>query len=94
MEMNSCATVAGAGPKNIGVTTTAGSGAVAEQQFVPADVKDSDAREQQLCAFLCVGCRQIPDGASKEPINRMDTAARWKSLFNMLRGYHNSRYFR
>jgi hypothetical protein len=78
-EMNSCATVIGAEPGRLVATTTAGSGALAVQQFVRTDWLDLDACEQQLCAALSVGCRQVPNGASNEPIKTMATAApaRW-----------------
>ena len=83
-EMNSCATVIGAEPGRLVATTTAGSGAVAVQQFVRTDWLDLDACEQQLCAAFCAGCRQVPNGASNEPIKTMATAARWKTPLNML----------
>ena len=76
-EMNSFATAIGAEPGRFGATTTAGSGALAVQQFVRTDWLDLDACEQQLCAALSVGCRQVPNGASNEPIKTMATAARW-----------------
>jgi hypothetical protein len=76
-ETNARATVIGATPESLGVTTTAGNGALAVQQFVRTDWLDLDGCEQQLCAALCVGCRQIPIGASIVPINTMATAARW-----------------
>jgi hypothetical protein len=47
-EMNSCATVIGAEPGRLVATTTAGSGALAVQQFVRTDWLDLDACEQQL----------------------------------------------
>ena len=53
------ATVIGAEPGRLVATTTAGSGALAVQQFVPTDWLDLEACEQQLCAVLCVGCRQV-----------------------------------
>src|ERR1035438_7992212 len=76
-EMNSCATLIGAELGRLGATTTAGSGALAVQQFVRTDWLDFDVCEQQLCAALCVVCRQVPNGASNEPIKTMATAARW-----------------
>jgi len=81
-------TVNGAEPGRFGATTTAGSGALAVQQFVRTESWDPDVCEQQLCAVLCAGCRQIPDGASNEPINRMATAARWKTPCNIESAYH------
>ena len=75
--MNSCATLIGAEPGRLGATTTAGSGALAVQQFVRTNWLDLEACEQQLCAALSVGCRQVPNGASNEPIKTMATAARW-----------------
>ena len=47
-EMNSFATAIGAEPGRFGATTTAGSGALAVQQFVRTDCWDLDARAQQL----------------------------------------------
>src|SRR5271157_5761338 len=82
-ETNTRTTVNGAEPGRFGATTTAGSGALAEQQFVRTDWWDLHAREQQLCVALCIGCRQIPEGASNAPINRMATAARWKTPRNI-----------
>jgi hypothetical protein len=87
-EMNARTTINGAEPGRFGATTTAGSGALAVQQFVRADWWDLDVCEQQLCAALRIGCRQIPDGASNEPINRMATAARWKTPCNIESAYH------
>jgi len=92
--MNSRATLIGAEPGRLVATTTAGSGALAVQQFVRTDWWDLDAREQQLCAAFCAGCRQVPNGASNEPIKTMATAARWKTTLNMASGYHDSRFLR
>jgi hypothetical protein len=93
-EMNARTTVNGAEPGRFGAMTTAGSGALAVQQFVRTDWWDLDVREQQQSVALCIGCRQIPDGASNEPINRMATAARWKTPRNMDTGYHKFRILR
>jgi hypothetical protein len=93
-EMNALITVNGAEPGRFGATTTAGSGALAKQQFVRTDWLDLDVREQQLCAVLCAGCRQIQEGVSNVPINRMATAARWKTPRNMDTGYHEFRILR
>lgn len=68
---------------------TAGSGALAVQQFVPTDWWDLDARKQQLCAALCAGCRQIPDGTRNETIKTMATTVLWKTPFRMTGVYHN-----
>jgi hypothetical protein len=87
-ETNTRTTVKEAEPGRFGATTTAGSGALAVQQFVRTDWWDLDACEQQLCAVLCAGCRQIPDGASNEPINKMDTVARWKTPCDIKSAYH------
>jgi hypothetical protein len=76
-EMNSRATVIGAEAGRLAATTTAGNGALAVQQFVWTNWLDLDACKQQLCAVLCAGWRQIPNGASNEPIKTMATAARW-----------------
>jgi hypothetical protein len=93
-ETNARTTVIGAEPGRFGATTMAGNGALAVQQFVRTDWWDLEACKQQLCAALCAGCRHIPDGASNEPINRMATAARWKTPRNMDTGYHDSRHLR
>jgi hypothetical protein len=87
-EMNSRATAIGAEPGRFGVTTAAGSGALAVQQFTPKDWWNFLACEQQLCALFCDRCRQFPDGASNAPINTMATAARWKTPLNMDSDYH------
>jgi hypothetical protein len=87
-EMNARTTVNGVEPGRFGATTTAGSGALAVQQFVRTDWWDLEACEQQLCAALCIGCKQIPEGASNAPINRMATAARWKTPRNIDSAYH------
>ena len=58
------------------------------QQFFLTDWWGFDACKQQLCAALCAGCRQIPDGASNEPIKTMAKAARWKTPFRMTGVYH------
>jgi hypothetical protein len=92
--MNSCTTVIGAGPGRFGATTTAGSGTLAMQQFVRRDCCDLDVCKQQLCAVLCAGCRQIPNGVSKEPIRTMATAARRKTPLNMVSVYHGSYFVR
>jgi hypothetical protein len=86
---NARATVIGAEPGRLGATMAAGSGALAEQQFVPTDWWDLHVCEQQLCADLCVGCRQTPNGASNKPIKTMARAARWKTPFRMNGFYHN-----
>jgi hypothetical protein len=90
-EMNSCAKVIGAETGRLGATTTAGSDALATQQFDWAVLRDSDACEQQLCAPMCVRCMQVPNGASNAPINTMATAARWKTPLNMVSAYHENR---
>jgi hypothetical protein len=87
-EMNARTAVNGAEPGRFGATTTACSGALAVQQFVRTDWWDLDVRAQQLCVALCVGCRQIPEGASNAPINKMATAARWKTPRNIDTAYH------
>jgi hypothetical protein len=48
-------TVNGAEPGRFGATTTAGSGALAVQQFARTDWWDLDACKQQLCEALCAG---------------------------------------
>jgi len=89
-ETNSWAMATGAEPGRFGATTIAGSGVLVVQQFVLAELLDSDLCEQHLCPALCVRCRQVPNGASKVPINRMATAARWKTPVNMNLEYHVS----
>jgi len=88
IEMNARTTVNGAESGRFGATTTAGSGALAVQQFFRTDWWDLDACAQQLCVALCIGCRQIPEGASNAPINKMATAARWKTPRNIDTSYH------
>ena len=90
MEMKSCVTVIGAEPGRLVATRTAVSGARAMQQFGWAILRDSDACEQQLCAALCVCCRQFPKGASNDPIKTMAITARWKTPLNMATGYHEN----
>ena len=87
-EMNSCAMVIGAEPGRLVATTRAGSGALAMQQFVRTDWLDLDVCEQQLCADFCAGCRQIPNGASNEPIKTMATAARRNPPLSIGEVYH------
>jgi hypothetical protein len=87
-ETNTRTTVNGAEPGRFGATTTAGSGALAVQQVVRTVWWELEACEQQLCATLCIGCRQIPEGASNAPINMMVTAARWKTPRNIDSAYH------
>jgi hypothetical protein len=87
-ETNARTTVNGSGPGRFGATTTAGSGVLAVQQFVRTDWLDLDVCEQQLCAVLCVRCKQFPNGASNEPIKTMDTVARWKTPCNIESAYH------
>ena len=87
-ETNARTTVNGAELGRLGTKTTAGGGALAVQQFVRTDWWDLEACEQQLCAALCAGCRQVPYGASNEPIKTMATAARWKTPRNIDSAYH------
>jgi hypothetical protein len=78
------ATVTAAETGGFGATTTAGRGARAVQQSLCNVLWPLEAAAQQLCAIFCAGCRQIPSGASIAPINRVATAARWKTPLNML----------
>jgi len=87
-EMSSCATRIGAESGRPGATTTACSEAPTVQQLVCAAMLDPDAGAQQLCAVLCAVCRQIPNGASNEPIKKMANAARWKALLRITGVYH------
>jgi hypothetical protein len=91
-ETNARTTVTGAEPGRLVATMTAGSGALAVQQFVRTDWLDLDACEQQPCAALCAGCKQVPNGASNEPIKTMATAARWKTPLNMSSAYHRNQF--
>jgi hypothetical protein len=90
--MNSRATVIGAEPGRLGATATAGSGALAVQQFVWTNWLDLDACEQQLCAAFRAGWRQFPNGASNEPIKTIATAARWKTPLNIISEYHRIQF--
>jgi hypothetical protein len=90
-ETISCAIVNDAVLGRLGATTTAGKGALVLQQLVRAVLPGVDAGAQQLCAALCVRCRQVPNGASRLPINRMAIAARWKLPFSMALAYHSIR---
>jgi hypothetical protein len=54
-ETNARTTVSGVEPGRFGATTTAGSGALAVQQFARTDWWDLDACKQQLCEALCAG---------------------------------------
>jgi hypothetical protein len=76
---NARATVIDDEPGRFGAITTAGSGALAAQQFVRRDCWDLDACEQQLCAALCAGSKQAPNGASNAPIKRMAKTPRCKT---------------
>lgn len=91
---NSRATVIGAGAERAVARTTAGRGARAVQQFACAALSGAVAGVQQLCADLCVCCRQVPSGASIVPINRMATAARWRTPVNMVSAYHRIHFLR
>jgi hypothetical protein len=88
------ATAHGGEAGRVGATTTAGRGARAAQQFAFAVFSGAVAGAQQLCAVLWVRCRQVPSGASIVPINRMATAARWKTPFNMVPAYHKIQFLR
>ena len=85
---NSRATAIGAGAGRVCAMTTADMGVRTVQQFACAVLSGAVAGAQQLCADLWVRCRQVPSGASIVPINRMATAARWKTPCNMESAYH------
>jgi len=87
-ETNARATVTGAEPGRLVAMTMAGSGALAVQQLVRTNWLDLDVCEQQLCAVLCVDGRQVPNGASNEPIKTMAPAARWKMPLSIVSAYH------
>ena len=85
----SCATVNGADTENSGATT-AGSIVLAMQQSFWTDLLDAGAAAQQSCAPLCICCRQTSDGVTNVPINKMATAARWKTPCNMVLAYYGT----
>lgn len=91
---NSRAADIGAGTGRVGTTTAAGRGVRALQQFACAVLSGAVAGVQQLCADFWVRCRQVPSGASIIPINRVATAARWKTPLNMLSAYHGIKFLR
>jgi len=93
-ETNSCAPDKGAEPKRAGATTMAGSVGLTVQQLPSTLGQDSDIAAQQSCAALWAGCRQIPAGAAKAPINTMATAARWKTPPNMVSAYNSIQFLR
>jgi len=71
-------------PERAGATTTAGSVGLTVQQSLWTVALDSDIEAQQSCPVLCACCRQISAGEAKAPINKMATAARWKTPCNMV----------
>jgi hypothetical protein len=85
---NARARMTGAVPVEAGVATDAGGCSRTMQQFCRAELPGWEAWEQQLCAVRCAGCRQTPNGASRAPIKRMATAARWKNPLRMRAVYH------
>jgi len=87
-ERNAPTRTMGAESAKVGATRTAGEGSRTMQQSGFADLLVCETWEQQLCAVVCVGCRQIPNGARSAPINRMATAARWKNPLRMWAVYH------
>jgi hypothetical protein len=91
-ETNSPAGVAVVERGRLRAITTASDGALAVQQLLLTLLPGSDAREQQLCAALCDCGRQVPNGASKAPINTMAIVALWKTPFRMVSAYHSIRF--
>jgi hypothetical protein len=91
-ETNSLAGVAAIEPERLRAITIAGNGALAVQQLFLTLLLGSDAREQQLCAALCVSGRQVPNGASSAPISTMAIVARWKTPFHMVSAYHSIQF--
>ncbi len=88
-DTNSCAPDKVAEPERAGATTTAGNVCLTAQQSLWTVVLDSDMEAQQSCPPFCICCRQIPAGAINVPINKMATAARWKTPCNMVTAYHD-----
>lgn len=93
-ETNSCA------PKTVnelvtaGATTMAGKVGRAAQQLLWMIAPHLDMEEQQACPVLCAFCRQISAGATRVPINKMATAARWNMPCNMVSAYAAGRISR
>jgi hypothetical protein len=83
-ETNPCAPDTVTEMERAGATTTAGSVGLTAQQPLWTVALDSDMEAQQSCPVLCACCRQISAGAARAPINRMATAARWKTPCNMV----------
>lgn len=95
--VNSCATAALSEPGSVGALTMAGRVARAMQQSVLIEWSEVGAGQQlwsPLPMASCVCCWQIPDGATRVPINRMATAARWNKPCNMASAYQSSRFLR
>jgi hypothetical protein len=88
-ETNSCAADKVGEPERAGATTTAGRVGRTAQQSPWAIELHLDMRAQHTCPALCVCCMQISAGAARVPINRMATAARWKTPCNMLSAYYD-----
>jgi len=89
-EMNSCAKAIWVELGRFGAVTTAGNGVLAAQQSVWA-VLCADGGAQQLCAPMCVRCRQVPSGAISATIIPRATVARWNEPCSMVPAYHESR---
>ena len=87
-ETNTCVPDKVAEPERAGITTMAGSAGLTVQQSLWMVALGSDIEAQQSCPSLCARCRQIAAGAAKIPINRVATAARWKTPCNMVSAYY------
>ena len=93
-ETNSCAPDTVTELVTAGATTTAGSVGLTAQQLLWMIALHLDMEEQQACPVLCACCRQISAGATRVPINKMATAARWKTPCNMVSAYADGRISR
>jgi len=90
---NLCTIANGVEPAKFGVQM-AGTVLVAVQQSLWIEALDSDAPAQQSCAALWDRCWQIPDGATRVPISKMATAARWRKPCNMNLAYQCTQFLR
>ena len=87
-ETNSCASDKGVKPERAGATITAGCVGLTAQQLLWTIALHLDMETQQACPAFCACCKQISAGATRVPMSKMDTAARWKTPCNMVSAYY------
>jgi len=92
-DTNSCVPDKAAETERAGATT-AGNVGLRVQQSPWTVAPDSAMEAQQSCPPFCICCRQISAGAARAAINKMATAARWKTPCNMVSAYYGGRISR